>query len=208
TGVVLSSSRYTAFGTPFDALPAGEPFGFGGQFGYYTDAETGFQLSGLRYYSPGAGRFLNRDPILYSGGANLYNYVANNPVSKFDPVGLTPFPGYNWCGPGDRGTGPNSWLDAACQKHDQCYKDRGGSADNKLDTNLDSCDAQLMLDAINDACLGNLTHPLDRNWYDPLTDIGINIYFGLYIMYRHTADWISSGSQWLYNGVNGWIRAY
>ena len=36
--------------------------GFGGQYGYYTDPEYGLILLGARYYDPGVGRFLNRDP--------------------------------------------------------------------------------------------------------------------------------------------------
>ena len=45
-----------------------DPAGFGGQFGYYTDAETGLALCQHRYYDSSVGRFLNRDPIGYAGG--------------------------------------------------------------------------------------------------------------------------------------------
>lgn len=47
-----------------------DPVGFGGQYGYYTDRETGLVLMGHRYYDPGTGRFLTRDPIGYGGGMN------------------------------------------------------------------------------------------------------------------------------------------
>jgi RHS repeat-associated protein len=65
-----------------------EPFGYKGQFGYYTDNETGLQVLTYRCYEPSAGRFLTRDPISYSGGINLYAYVRNGPTNAIDPRGL------------------------------------------------------------------------------------------------------------------------
>jgi RHS repeat-associated protein len=67
-----------------------DPFGFGGQWGYYTDPETGLDLLGHRYYDPSAGRFLTRDPIGYAGGINLYGFAGNNPVTGTDPDGTSP----------------------------------------------------------------------------------------------------------------------
>ena len=46
------------------------------------------RVSGLRYYSPELGRWVNRDPIEESGGRNLYAFVKNAPVSSFDILGL------------------------------------------------------------------------------------------------------------------------
>jgi hypothetical protein len=43
---------------------------------------------GLRYYDPEVGRYLTRDPIGYGDGPNAYIYVGNNPINKFDPLGL------------------------------------------------------------------------------------------------------------------------
>ncbi len=64
--------------------------GFGGQFGYYTDVETGLDLLTQRYYDTTAGRFVTRDPIGYKGGVNLYGFTGNNPVNDIDPSGLDP----------------------------------------------------------------------------------------------------------------------
>ncbi len=47
-------------------------------------------LMGHRYYDPGTGRFLTRDPIGYGGGMNLYGYADGNPVNESDPSGLDP----------------------------------------------------------------------------------------------------------------------
>jgi hypothetical protein len=41
-----------------------------------------------RYYDPEIGRFINKDPIGWRGGINMYAYVLNNPVNFVDPLGL------------------------------------------------------------------------------------------------------------------------
>jgi len=64
-----------------------DPVGFGGQFGYYTDTETGLLCLTHRYYDPGTGKFINRDPIGYAGGENLYGFADGNPVNESDPSG-------------------------------------------------------------------------------------------------------------------------
>ncbi|MBL9154114.1 MAG: hypothetical protein JNK37_16595 [Verrucomicrobiales bacterium] len=50
-------------------------FGFHGQF---LDSDTGYYNYGYRYYSPQIGRWLSKDPIGESGGANLSSYSNNN----------------------------------------------------------------------------------------------------------------------------------
>ncbi|HEV2471209.1 MAG TPA: RHS repeat-associated core domain-containing protein [Chthonomonadales bacterium] len=44
-------------------------------------------LLGLRYYDPSVGRFINRDPIDYGGGINLYTHLHDNPINGADPLG-------------------------------------------------------------------------------------------------------------------------
>ena len=39
------------------------------------------------HYSPDLGRFLSRDPISEQGGRNLYAFVKNNPILKWDKLG-------------------------------------------------------------------------------------------------------------------------
>jgi len=41
-----------------------------------------------RFYSPDIGRFLQPDPIGFQGGNNLYRYCGNNPVTRWDTLGL------------------------------------------------------------------------------------------------------------------------
>ncbi len=47
--------------------------------------------SGYRYYSPGLGRWVNRDPIEEAGGANLFGFVANRTPCRVDLLGWGPF---------------------------------------------------------------------------------------------------------------------
>ena len=94
SGNILSTDLYDAFGaravTPaVNTAPPTDPWGFGAQWGYQTDAETGLVLCTNRFYDPQQGRFLTRDPLGYAGGINLYGYVGNNPVNSVDPSGLT-----------------------------------------------------------------------------------------------------------------------
>ena len=56
------------------------------------DADTGLVRFGARDYDAYAGRWTARGPILFRGGqANLYAYVAGDPVNEFDPSGLSRF---------------------------------------------------------------------------------------------------------------------
>jgi RHS repeat-associated protein len=51
------------------------------------DTIDGLYVMGHRDYDPTTGRFLNRDPIGYAGGTNLYAYTDDNPVNWIDPDG-------------------------------------------------------------------------------------------------------------------------
>ena len=73
--------RLYAAGTMADA----NPFQFSTKF---RDAETGLYYYGYRYYTPGIGRWLNRDPIGERGGPNLYASCRNDMHSRVDPLGL------------------------------------------------------------------------------------------------------------------------
>jgi RHS repeat-associated protein len=78
--------RYTAFGEARvrDAI-VHQPFRLMGQ---YHDAETGLHYNVARYYHPGLGRYLERDPLGFAGGSwNDYLYADGDPLNRVDPTG-------------------------------------------------------------------------------------------------------------------------
>lgn len=85
-GAITANNLYDAYGNKLNSGTSA-PFGYGAQSGYYTDPETGLMLLTHRYYDPTEGRFLNRDPIGYAGGMNLYGYCGGNPIMNIDPTG-------------------------------------------------------------------------------------------------------------------------
>ena len=88
TGARSATYVYGPFGESIAAYgpaAAANPLRFSTK---YTDGETGLVYYGHRWYNPSTGRFLSKDPIEEQGGANLYGFVANNPVSDVDALGL------------------------------------------------------------------------------------------------------------------------
>ncbi len=85
TGAVLNTPSSDGFSSSGGVEPCAT---FGGQIGGYRDSETGLVLFGQRYYDPGLGSWLTRDPIAENGGVNLYSYTQGNPVNGLDPSGL------------------------------------------------------------------------------------------------------------------------
>ncbi len=91
TGTVVGRNDYDPFGRRITStLPTNFcPIGFSSK---YTDGETGLVYYGYRYMSTELGRWLSRDPIGITGGLNLYGMVGNNPINKWDRLGLTDQP--------------------------------------------------------------------------------------------------------------------
>jgi RHS repeat-associated protein len=53
-------------------------------------SESGLYYYRARYYDPLVGRFVNEDPISFSGGVDFYTYAHNKPVLLSDPTGNNP----------------------------------------------------------------------------------------------------------------------
>jgi len=63
------------------------PFKYVGEFGVMEGGD-GLYFMKRRYYLSSIRRFIQKDPIGFAGGMNLYQYVGNNPISNIDPEGL------------------------------------------------------------------------------------------------------------------------
>ncbi len=87
SGTVVSGMCYDAYGLNFAAPTAGDCFRYNARWGYYYDSDLTLTLCQHRFYDPGAGRWINRDPISYSGGVNLYGYCESGPVGRIDESG-------------------------------------------------------------------------------------------------------------------------
>ena len=86
-GAVSARYEYGPFGEPIRVTgPAAEanPFRWSTKF---TDTETGLVYYGYRYYNPGTGRWINRDPLGEEGGKNLCAVSGNDLVNKIDALG-------------------------------------------------------------------------------------------------------------------------
>jgi RHS repeat-associated protein len=92
SGVLANAYAYDSFGKI--AVTIGNvynPFTYVGAYGVMDDG-NGLYFMSQRHYDAETGRFLQRDPIWFSGGqTNLYAYVGNSPVDSIDPSGQS-----NW----------------------------------------------------------------------------------------------------------------
>src|SRR6185295_1785300 len=70
------------WGPPHSAI--GNPWIFTGR---QFDEETAIYFYRARYYDAVKGRFLQRDPLGYIDGVNLYEYVKSRPTFAGDPQG-------------------------------------------------------------------------------------------------------------------------
>jgi RHS repeat-associated protein len=82
---VVYSCFYTPFGKVIDETGTKpSPYGFSTK---PLDSETGLVYYIFRDYSPELGRWISRDPIEEEGGWNVYGFVENDAVNKWDYMG-------------------------------------------------------------------------------------------------------------------------
>jgi RHS repeat-associated protein len=111
SGNVVETFQSDEFGVPLMTQGSSpEPMRFTGQ---QRDAESGFYDLRARYYSPGLGRFLSRDPLFGSSAnplsLNRFSYAQDNPLNQTDPSGLASTT------PNDPALGPQSSVSIALQ---------------------------------------------------------------------------------------------
>jgi RHS repeat-associated protein len=86
---LAASYRYDPFGNTISSSGS-----LAGANGYRFSSKeqhvrSGLYYDGHRFYDPPTQRWLNRDPVAESGGANLYSIVGNHPLGIIDALGLT-----------------------------------------------------------------------------------------------------------------------
>ena len=87
SGNIATAYSYDPFGNTTSAeLVSSNPSQYTGR----ENEGNGLYFYRARYYSPLLGRFINEDPLGFTGGDfDLYKYAADNPVNFIDPSGLT-----------------------------------------------------------------------------------------------------------------------
>ena len=96
-GQTAAAYAYSPYGAPAGSSGSvSNPFTFVGEHGV-EDEGSGLYLMGRRHYDASLGRFLQRDPLGFKAGPNLYAYTRNDPLNFVDPQGLFEIP----IGPGD-----------------------------------------------------------------------------------------------------------
>ncbi len=89
--ILVAKYLYGPFGDP---LSEGGPKAFVNPIWFSSELyepDTGFSHFPRRVYVPSLQRWLSRDPIQELGGINLYLFVDNDPLNKFDLLGLTDY---------------------------------------------------------------------------------------------------------------------
>lgn len=87
-GQVIGRAEFSAYGLLIrKSGDMDTPFLYNGQYGVMTDP-NGLLFMRARYYSPYLMRFINPDPLGFSGGSNWYQFGGGNPISRTDSTGL------------------------------------------------------------------------------------------------------------------------
>jgi len=85
SGTVQARFDYDPYGQQTAVVGSVDVFGF---TGHRALSSTGLLETRYRMYDPTLGRWLSKDPAGVTDGPNLYAYVGDEPIGRFDPFGL------------------------------------------------------------------------------------------------------------------------
>ena len=87
-GIVVARYQYDPFG---NTLAKSGPLADVNLYRFSSKelhVNSGLIYYGRRFYEPNLQRWITRDPLGEAGGINLYSFVGNNPIDRFDLYGL------------------------------------------------------------------------------------------------------------------------
>jgi RHS repeat-associated protein len=103
-GALQASYKYDPYGRYLSgggALASANGLRFSSKpwVGFAGSTTSGLYSYGYRFYDPYLQRWVNRDPIGEMGGMNLYGFIANEPFSSVDTLGLAEYGDFYefWC---------------------------------------------------------------------------------------------------------------
>ena len=83
-GTIAAAYDYSPYGTVTGTGSLVQPVQWSSEM---NDAELSLVYYNYRYYNPVDGRWINRDPIAEEGGWNLYGFVGNTCINRYDYLG-------------------------------------------------------------------------------------------------------------------------
>ena len=88
---VTDQIEYTPYGViTYRTGNTDTPFLYNGMFGVMADANGLLQMR-ARYFNPFLKRFINQDPIGFTGGMNWFAFASGSPIGFIDPNGFKDF---------------------------------------------------------------------------------------------------------------------
>ncbi|WP_419003226.1 RHS repeat domain-containing protein, partial [Akkermansia sp.] len=84
-GAIAATYDYSPYGQVVSTGDLVQPVQWSSEM---NDVELALVYYNYRYYNPADGRWINRDPITEEGGWNLYGFIENVVINKYDGLGL------------------------------------------------------------------------------------------------------------------------
>jgi len=172
---------------------------------YQWSSKEFHQPSGMvyylyRFYAPQLGRWINRDPIEEAGGINLYGFVGNDGISRWDYLGQDFFKDYaDWwiASHIDNPWFFVNWIAGTLPEENTYNKNSTGAPGRLWDSLKNSDGYQSMLDAYK----AKNCPDTDNGGYGHFASYAAN--FKIVILHFNAANFQVGGFYWEAKKVNG-----